>query len=127
MKTRKILVAMSHQLQEKQTLALNVLGFQVITSEIYISEKCNMLSPNLTSEDLEIISQKIIKEAELKGCSGIIMVGEPMLTFHVWDIARASGLEILQSTTERKTVEETQKDGSIIKTQMFDHVQWRRL
>ena len=127
MKKEQILVAMSHALQGKQISALNELGFEVSISETYVAEKCNMLSPYLTSKEVREIAHKIINEAIENGCTGIAMTGEPMLTFHVWDIARASELEVLQSTTERKTVEVKQPDGSMLKTQIFDYVQWRAL
>lgn len=33
----------------------------------------------------------------------------------------------IQSTTERKSVENTQADGTVLKTAVFKHVQWRRI
>ena len=33
----------------------------------------------------------------------------------------------IQSTTERKSVETTQPDGSVVKTQVFSHVRWREM
>ena len=127
MKNEKILVAMSHALQEKQILTLNELGYEVLISEVYVAEKCNMLSPRLTSQEVREIAYLIVQEGIENECTAIAMTGEPMLTFHVWDIARAYKLEVLQSTTERKTMEVKQPDGSMLKTQIFDHVQWRAI
>jgi hypothetical protein len=55
------------------------------------------------------------------------MTGEPMLTFLVWKLAKEQGLDVMQSTTERKTKEIVKENGSVLKTQIFEHIQWRKL
>ena len=36
-------------------------------------------------------------------------------------------LSVIQSTTERRSIEVTNPDGSVTKTQIFQHVQWREM
>ena len=123
----KVLVAMSHPLKKKQVDALAEKNITVELSETFVSEKCNQLSPHLTSAKIEKLAFMIVTEAISKGCKHIAMTGEPLLTFHVWTLAKRKGLSVLQSTTERKTVEVEQADGTHLKTQIFDHVQWRTI
>jgi hypothetical protein len=116
---------MSHPLQKKQVDALAEKNISIELSETFVSEKCNQLSPHLTSAKVSTLAELIVNEAISKGCKHIAMTGEPLLTFHVWNLAKEKGLSVLQSTTERKTVEVEQADGTHLKTQVFDHVQWR--
>ena len=122
-----ILVAMSHNLTAQQVESLNNNGYDVVISEEFVNLGCNRLAPTLTSSELLGIATEIVQEAIDNNCSTIAMTGEPMLTFLVWERAEAEGLEILQSTTERKTSEFTNQDGTVTKTQIFFHVQWRKL
>lgn len=124
---KKILIAMSHKLQEKQVDNLLEIDYQPILSDRFVELGCNRLAPTLTSDELLDIAILIVNEAVSKGCTAIAMTGEPMLTFHTWNKAKEKGLQVLQSTTERKTVEVEQTDGTMLKTKFFDHVQWRLL
>jgi len=124
---RKVLIAMSHALTQAQILDLTDNGYEAVVSKEFLKLGCNRLVPTLTSLELAKIARQLINEAEALGCEGVAMTGEPMLTFHVWNLASSSDLFVLQSTTERNTIEKVQDDGSVVKTQVFNHVQWRRL
>ena len=122
-----VLVAMSHNLTLEQRQDLQKKGYNAVISKKYMELGCNRLAPTLTSKDLRGLAIQLVKEAKQRGCNAVAMTGEPMLTYFVWREALAQDLNVLQSTTERKTTEVIQEDGSVLKTQVFAHVQWRKL
>jgi len=124
---KKVLIAMSHALTEAQKKDLTANGYEAVISQEFVKLGCNRLAPDLSAKDLKIIAEKIISEALFNDCEAIAMTGEPALTFFVWTLAKQNKLTILQSTTQRDTVEKVQNDGSVIKTQVFCHVQWREI
>jgi hypothetical protein len=100
-------------------------------------------------EQVQALAKKIVGEAIKVGATHFFCVGEPTLTLwanviasnqlgfgvqgdNVWandfvQLRPGAGLICIQSTTERKSVETTQPDGSVLKTAVFNHVQWREM
>lgn len=129
---KKLFVAFSHTLTESQIAdAKKSLS---VDSIVTLAE----VSPDLQAEfsqvparatKLEIISlaASVVSEAQLAGATHIYVAGEQSVVIHASIIAHERGLKVIQSTTERKTVERIQEDGSVVKTAVFSHVQWREV
>jgi hypothetical protein len=56
----------------------------------------------------------------------LFVAGEPSLFLHCCLIAKGH-MKVVQSTTERVSTETTQPDGTVLKTAVFKHVQWREI
>ena len=123
----KILIAMSHALTPAQVEDLKNNGYEPVISKKYVELKCNRIPATASPNDLLNIAVELVGEAVDKNCEAIAMTGEPMLTFLTWQEALGSGLTVLQSTTERKSIETRNSDGTVTKTNVFEHVQWRML
>ena len=118
---------MSHALTQAQILDLTDNGYEAVVSKEFLKSGCNRLAPDLTNKELRSIAFELVKEAQSLDCEFIAMTGEPALTFHIWTIALKNSIGLLQSTTKRDTIEKVQDDGSVVKTQIFKHVQWREI
>ncbi len=96
--------------------------------------------------EIQELAKAIVAEAVKCGATHFFCTGEPTLT--MWANIYASSefeyfnyllqewvvygdvyhpMVCIQSTTERKTVEVTNPDGTVTKTQIFSHVQWRKM
>ena len=127
MKTKRILIAMSHKLTDDQRNDLQALGFEPVISQFYTEQKLNQLDPHLSAKEIAVLALKLVNEAKQLDCQAISMVGEPTLQFYVWNYALNAGLEVYVSTTQRISTEQVQEDGTVRKVQIFKHVQWRKI
>lgn len=98
---------------------------------VYVSADVNSLTKAIPADaDLSYIlslKNKILAEACDSNATHFFCVGEPTLTMHCNLEANVIGFKCVQSTTERKSVDVPQPDGSILKTAVFQHVQWREM
>ena len=131
--TQKILfVAFSHTLTEGQISdAKASLGVSSIVTlaEVApgIQAQFSQVSAYATTQDIIELAREIVSIALDAGATHFYVAGEPSLALHCSMIAHSCELIVVQSTTERKSVETHQPDGSVQKTAVFQHVQWRRV
>ena len=98
-------------------------------------------------KQVQTLAKKIVTEAIWIGATHFFCTGEPTLTMWAnlyasgnggfdfskassmvaWSEFRGGVLKCIQSTTERKSSEVVQPDGTVKKTQIFNHVQWREM
>jgi hypothetical protein len=148
---KTLFVAFSHQLTESQREGWD----KIVTLENINPELHNYMTrvpANNTLEEVQSLAAYIVREAIKSDCNYFYMTGEPTLT--IWaNLYASQGLTLeieaqyqsrviigaqkgfswktrlicVQSTTERKSKEMTQEDGTILKTSVFEHVQWRNV
>ena len=56
----------------------------------------------------------------------VIVAGEPVHSLALVNWCLAEGLVPVAATTRRESVEKTQPDGSVVKTNIFRHVRYRK-
>jgi hypothetical protein len=137
-------VCLSHTLTADQIKSLNTTfgeGDVVLVSS-ELKSKTSQIPANATLQEIQALAAEVVAEAALKGATHFICQGEP--TFAMWANlianrfmsklqAEVTGSDVMPwmhcitSTTERVSVDTMQADGSITKTSVFKHVQWRNL
>jgi len=109
-----------------------------------LQQKMKNIPANATLVEIQELAKAIVAEAVKAGASHFFCTGEPTLT--LWANLYAGNhcflkyrkdiedylpfgkeLKCIQSTTERTSVEEVQKDGSVVKRSIFNHIQWREM
>ena len=151
METGTLYVAFSHKLTEEQTKGWEkVVSLSETNPEL--QAKMSNIPASATLEEIQSLAAAIVKEAIAAGATHFYCSGEP--TLMLWanlyasqalsmDIHAEEQVSIVvgarkgfswrtkmicvQSTTERKSVEVTQDDGTVLKTSVFRHVQWREI
>lgn len=117
-----------------------------------LQQQMSAIPATASLAEIQELAKAIVAEAVKAGATHFYCVGEPTLTMWanlyafqlssvslkiVEDITLLAGLNpakeyyskmtCIQSTTERKSVEVTNPDGSVTKTAVFQHVQWREM
>lgn len=130
--TKKLFVAFSHTLTKEQiTDAISSLGVEEIVTLKAVTPELQKKFSQVPADasTLEIISlaSAVVSEAQIAGATHIYVAGEPSIVVHASLIARDRGIKVVQSTTERISKEVPQADGTVVKTAVFAHVQWREV
>lgn len=122
MKT-KLFVCTSHVLTPEQ-----LEGWSEV---VYVSKETNDLTRQIPADaslqDVKALANRVLAEVCNTDATHFFCVGEPTLTLHANMLANTVGFVCVQSTTERKSVDQVQPDGTIHKTAVFKHVQWREM
>lgn len=132
-KIKKVLfVAFSHSLTSEQISdAQKTLGIDEIVSlgesNPELQKMVSNVDPEATPQHIMVLAQNLINEASKANATHFYMAGEPALFLYSTLFANKYGLKVVQSTTKRESVETTKPDGTVIKTAIFKHVQWREL
>ena len=146
MNTPTLFVAFSHSLTPSQFEGFKAQygeGKIVTLAEVAPELQKQMSNIPATASLVEIqeLAKAIVAEAVKAGATHFFCTGEPTLTmwanlyasriaFDAIDgivFRKPSGLTCIQSTTERRSVEVTNPDGTVTKTNVFQHVQWRKM
>ena len=132
MTTKKLFVAFSHTLTQAQIEdAKASLGVSSIVTLAEVAPAMqamfSQVSAYATTQDIIELAREIVSIALDSGATHFYVAGEPSLALHCSMIAHSCELVVVQSTTERKSVETHQPDGSVVKSAVFQHVQWRRV
>lgn len=122
----KLFVAFSHVLMEDQIKDLPE-GTEIVHLSEDMKKEFSQIPATWSIEEIKKFSNKIVQEALDAGCDYMFCTGEPSVFFWVNTIAATWGIQCIQSTTKRDNKETVQPDGSVVKTQIFRHVMWRRL
>ncbi len=123
MKTKNLFVCMSHKLTAEQRDGWG----NIVEVSDDLKKQTSQISPEATLPEIKKLASNIVAEAINAKATHILVAGEPTLMLHANLIAHQKGIICVQSTTRRDTVEAIQPDGSVIKTQVFRHVQWREM
>lgn len=133
MTTQKTLfVAFSHTLTAAQIedakASLGVDGI-ITLAEVFapLQEQFSQVPASATTQEIKELAREIVSVALDAGATHFYVAGEPSLALHCSILAHECELVVVQSTTERKSVETHQPDGSVVKSAVFAHVQWRRV
>jgi hypothetical protein len=130
---RQILfVAFSHSLTQGQIQdAEKSLGIEelILLKDVdaEMQSKVSQIPASATYVDIIKLATDIVDMAQECGAKFFMIAGEPTLVLHASILAKNCGMEVVQSTTERISSEILQEDGSILKTAVFQHVQWRKV
>lgn len=92
-----------------------------------LQAKASNVNPKASLKEIKILAKEIVSEALKNNATHFYLAGEPALSIHANLLAKRKGLVCVQSTTERKSSETVNKDGTVTKTAVFEHVQWRVL
>ncbi len=130
--TQILFVAFSHTLTALQIEdAKASLGIEQIVMlgevEPALQKSFSQVPAKATTDDIRSLASSIVGAALHHGATHMFVVGEPSVTLHASLMAFEAGLDVVQSTTERVSSESIQPDGSVVKTAVFQHVQWRRV
>ena len=116
-----------------------------------LSKKIANIPAMATSDEVADLANQVVKLAEKSNAHFLLVAGEPLfvtaatllaenlvqgVSFDLVksllpnpsdksDFSRFRKIEVVQSTTERESVEST-TDGKVVKTSVFVHKQWRR-
>jgi len=132
----KLFVCMSHTLNEDQKNGFiyqfgetEFIDMKDVNTEL--KEKCSNIPAMATLSELRKLAFDVVEIARENGCTHFFLTGEPTLSF--WANSEANygfygdSMVCVQSTTERVSQDSVQPDGTVIKTQVFKHVQWREM
>jgi hypothetical protein len=129
---KKLFVAFSHTLTADQISdAKASLGIEVIKTiqESFPDQHKKMVAipAQWKTKQVKDLAEEIVSSAIQMGSTHIYVAGEPVLAYYAMTAAITLGLVVVQSTTERVSSEALQPDGTVVKTAVFKHVQWRVL
>jgi hypothetical protein len=127
-----LFVAFSHTLTESQIsdakASLGVDGIITLSeTDSDLQKKFSQVPAQATTKEIVELAQSIVGLAQKAGAKFFYVAGEPSLVIHSSILAHKEGLEVVQSTTERRSVETLQSDGTVVKSAIFAHVQWRKV
>lgn len=114
---------MSHTLTPDQEIGWDTIS--IVSADT--KKQTSQVSADATLLDIKELASVVVAEAIAAKATHILVTGEPTLMLHANLMAHELGLVCVQSTTQRDTVETVQPDGSVTKTQVFRHVQWREM
>lgn len=130
-----VFVCLSHILTQEQIADLAADGIVLVSPEL--GAKTRQIPANASLDEIKLLAMEVVKEARTAKATHFVCQGEP--TFAMWanlfagygvpcpdDIIRGR-MKCIVSTTERVSVDTPQADGTIVKTSVFKHVQWRPL
>jgi hypothetical protein len=137
-------VCLSHTLTAEQISSLETTfgeGDVVLVSS-ELKARTSQIPATATLQEVQDIACAVVTEAVNASATHFICQGEP--TFAMWANIMAGGaiiaswceginfmnwssMKCITSTTERISVDTVQADGSVLKTAVFKHVQWRNL
>lgn len=128
--TQTLFVAFSHSLTEGQVSdAKKSLGVEKIVTlqevDPILQKEFSQVPADASTEDIKELALKVVDRAVKAGASHFYVAGEPGVVIHASLTADLADIKVVQSTTARDSVEEIQKDGTVKKTVVFKHVQWR--
>ena len=124
----KLVVVMSHKLNEDQVVDANVsLGVKkVIQITGLVADAAKQIDPEASHEQIRGIAADIAGTAKSMGATHFSLMGEPALVCAAAHFAEKMGMTFVQSTTKRVSEDIPQEDGSIKKVATFKHVMWRK-
>lgn len=133
---KKILfVAFSHTLTEAQKEGWDsIVTLAEVAPEL--QTRFSQVPATATLHEIQELACDVVRVAQKAKATHFFCVGEPTLctwaNLYAADIythrdgdVTAAEMTCVQSTTERVSVETTQPDGTVVKTAVFKHVQWR--
>jgi len=130
MTVQKILVVMSHNLNDDQVNGLNEMGLNpVLISDVNsdLANQCKQINPNFNKTDIQQIADSVVRQAVSVGATALMIQGEPSLFFSAVENAKDRGINCFVATSERVSVERVADDGTVTKTNVFKHVKFRQL
>ena len=136
-----VFVCLSHTLTPEQITDLGVETL-IVNASSELSFKTRAIPAGATLSDIQSLAAGVVAEARACNATHFVCQGEPTLA--MWANLMAGGeflskwteginfmgwsaMQCIVSTTERVSVETTNADGSVTKTAVFKHVQWRNL
>jgi len=130
--TQILFVAFSHTLTAAQIQDASVsLGISKIVTLKDVDEELqsefSQVPARASRKEIIRLARKIVQQAEVCGATHLFVAGEPSLFLHTCLAAQSAGIVVVQSTTERVSSESLQSDGTVVKTAVFSHVQWREI
>jgi hypothetical protein len=126
-----LFVAFSHTLTEGQLSdAKKSMGVEKIITlgdvDCKLQKEFSQVPARATRREIIKLARKIVTLAENLEATHLFVAGEPSLFLHCC-LAAQGIMKVVQSTTERISTEVIQPDGTVVKTAVFSHVQWREI
>lgn len=138
---KNVFVCLSHTLTNDQVADLQADSIVLVSSEL--KNKTSQIPATATLQEIQALAAEVVAEAVKAGATHFVCQGEPTLAMWanlfahggmtndniVYSLSDGdmSGMTCISSTTERTSVDVPQADGSVLKTAVFKHVQWRNL
>jgi hypothetical protein len=137
-------VCLSHTLTDEQVASLNTTfgNGNIVLVSPELKAHTSQIAANSSLEEIQALATSVVSEAKSVNATHFICQGEP--TFAMWANLMAGAafiadwcegtnfmnwrsMKCITSTTERVSVQTEHSDGSVTKTAVFKHVQWRNL
>jgi fructose 1,6-bisphosphatase len=126
---RKMYVAFSHQLTDAQTkdaaVSLNVKTFVYPSADI--QKLISNIPDDMEARDVRALAWDVFNEAMENNCDYLFIAGQVELVHYALEQVKKSGyIQAINSITKRKSIE-TEVNGVVTKTSVFEHVRWREI
>ena len=137
-------VCLSHTLTDEQVASLNSTfgNGNIVLVSPEVKARTSQIPSDASLEEIQNLATIVVSEAKSVNATHFICAGEP--TFAMWANIIAGGsfiadwcegtnfmnwkaMKCITSTTERVSVDTVNADGSVTKTAVFKHVQWRNM
>ncbi len=83
------------------------------------------VSPTASTEDIAKMADELVDKLVKMEATVVLVQGEMTLTYAIVSRLQETGITAVAACTERKSVEKLQEDGSVLKTSVFEFVQFR--
>lgn len=126
---KKMFVAFSHQLTDAQTkdaaVSLNVKTFVYPSADI--QKLISNIPDDMEARDVRALAWDVFNEAMENNCDYLFIAGQVELVHYALEQVKKSGyIQAINSITKRKSIE-TELNGVVTKTSVFEHVRWREI
>lgn len=126
---KKMYVAFSHQLTDAQTkdaaVSLNIKTFVYPSADI--QKLISNIPDDMEARDVRALAWDVFNEAMENNCDYLFIAGQVELVHYALEQAKNSGyIQAINSITKRKSIE-TEVNGVVTKTSIFEHVRWREI
>lgn len=126
---KKMYVAFSHQLTDAQTkdaaVSLNVKTFVYPSADI--QKLISNIPDDMEARDVRALAWDVFNEAMENNCDYLFIAGQVELVHYALEQVKKSGyIQAINSITKRKSIE-TELNGVVTKTSVFEHVRWREI
>ena len=122
-------VAFSHQLTDEQykDAAVSLKVFNFVYPSADIQKLISNIPDDMEARDVRALAWDVVNEAMENNCDYLFIAGQVELVHYALEQVKKNGyIQAINSITKRKSIE-TEVNGVVTKTSVFEHVRWREI
>ena len=126
---KKMYVAFSHQLTDAQykDAAVSLKVFNFVYPSADIQKLISNIPDDMEARDVRALAWDVVNEAMENNCDYLFIAGQMELVHYALEQVKKNGyIQAINSITKRKSIE-TEVNGVVTKTSVFEHVRWREI